>query len=249
MAILGLAVLTMPGLGVANSCINCHKDPIFRLHNHKLYVYYQDWLTSPHNEAGVTCNECHGGNAKAPDKATAHEGVLDPANPESAVFFKNQSKTCGICHAEISQQFSKSKHYQAVNRFEAAPNCTTCHRAMNKKPYYHSIIDATCRSCHWQHSTESVSERAEEVLRRLNISKGYMGWARLYYDSKGWPGDSKQMIENYTSRYHEILAKGHSFDLLGADQASALLLTDLKQVFEQAWETCHRKKECEVMKH
>ncbi len=240
--------IALPGVVSSNGCLNCHKDPIFRLHNHKLYTYYQDWLTSPHNEAGVTCNECHGGDPSAMDKDSAHKGVLGPSNPMSSVFFKNQINTCGTCHAQVAEQFTKSKHYKAVNRFDPAPNCSTCHRAMNKKPYFHSIVDNSCRSCHWQQTGSDVSAQAEEILRRLNIAKGYMGWATLYYDSKKWPGDSKQKIQQYRTRYHEILAKGHSFDLLDADRSSATLLADLKQTFEQAWKTCHENNECGEIK-
>lgn len=237
-------LLALAGQVSANGCIGCHKDPIFRVHNHKLYTYYQDWLSSPHNDAGITCNECHGGNPKASDKQAAHQGVLNPSNPGSTVFFKNQSKTCGKCHEKVALQFTKSKHYSAVNRFDAAPNCTTCHRAMNKKPYYHSIVNNTCRTCHLRQDENSVSERAEEILRRLNISKGYMGWASLYYDSRGWPEESKQRLDSYQNQYHDILAKGHSFDLLDSDRTSAVLLSDLKELFEEAWEECHQKKEC-----
>ncbi|MEN8133651.1 MAG: cytochrome c3 family protein, partial [Pseudomonadota bacterium] len=234
-------LLALPGNASGNGCVNCHKDPIFRLHNYKLYMYYQDWLTSPHNEAeaGVTCNDCHGGDPKASDKQAAHQGVLNPSDPRSTVFFKNQPKTCGTCHEAVAAQFTKSKHYAAVNNFGAAPNCTTCHRAMNKKPYYHSIVDTTCRTCHWQQDVNSVSERMEEILRRLNISKGYMGWAALYYDSKGWPGNSRQLLDDYQKQYHDILAKGHSFNLLSSDRDSAVLLSNLKKIFEGAWEECH----------
>lgn len=236
--------IALPGMVSGNGCINCHKDPIFRLHNHKLYVYYQDWLTSPHNEAGVTCNACHGGDPSATDKNSAHEGVLGPSDPKSSVFFKNQVNTCGTCHAEVAEQFTKSKHYQAVNRLEPGPNCSTCHRAMNKKPYYHIIVDDSCRTCHWKQAESDVSSQAEEILRRLNTSKGYMGWASLYYDSRKWPGDSKQKIQEFRARYHEILAKGHSFNLNDADRTSAALLVDLKKTFELAWKTCHKNKEC-----
>ena len=239
-----MLILALWSSAFANGCINCHKDPIFRLHNHKLYMYYQDWITSPHNEAGITCNECHGGNPKTTDKEAAHRGVLNPADSKSTVFFKNQPETCGKCHAEVSKQFTKSKHYKAVNQFQAAPNCTTCHRAMNKKPYYHSIVDSTCKTCHSEPEEKYRSELAEEILRRLNISKGFMGWASLYYNSKNWPGNSKQQLEDFRTRYHYILTKGHNFDLLNSDRKSAELLADLKQLYKGATEECQKNEEC-----
>lgn len=231
----------------ANSCVECHKDPIFRLHNHKLYTYYQDWLTSPHKRAGLTCDQCHGGDPNSDDPATAHEGVLGPSDPRSQVFYSNQSETCGSCHSEISKQFTKSKHYAAVKQRLAAPNCTTCHRAMNKKPYYHTIVAHTCNTCHSQEVHPTVGDLAEEILRRLNIVRGYLGWSQLYYSSQGWPDDSKQRLEALDAQYHSIMANGHSFDILSSDRDSAELLAQLMDVFKEAWARCHKYNQCQQL--
>ncbi len=229
----------------ANNCVNCHKDPIFRTHNHKLYTYYQDWLTSPHQTAGLTCDQCHSGDPAAETVDAAHKGVHSTSDPRSTIFFKNLAETCGKCHEQVSGQFTKSKHYKSLIVYYNAPYCSTCHRAMNRKPYYHDIVDTTCRSCHNQQMLQSHAELAEEILRRLNITKGYLGWASLYYSSKDWPGTSKQEIQQINTEYHEILAKGHAFDLIDSDRTSAELLSKLRLIFEDAWKTCHTNKECE----
>ena len=80
-----------------------------------------------------------------------------------------------------------------------------------------------------------MAEIAHEILHRLNISKGYLGWSKVYYESKGWPEDTKQKLANLEERYHDILATGHSFDLERSDEASVELLADLKIIFRKAW--------------
>ena len=238
-------LVCQPVMAAENKCKECHKDPIFRMHNHKLYTYYQDWLTSPHQAAGITCDQCHGGDPASSDMEIAHKGVGSSGNPKSRVFFKNQPDTCGQCHTEVAEQFTKSKHYKSLMIYAAAPNCSTCHRAMNRKPYYHDIVDATCRTCHNKQMLHDVAEQAEEILRRLNITKGYLGWASLYYSVKKWPGTTKQDLRKINDEYHNILAKGHAFDLTDSDSKSADLLTRLKLIFDEAWEICHQRKECE----
>ena len=55
-----------------NSCVSCHQQTDFYAKYPKLHEYYEQYLVSPHKQAGVTCDNCHGGNASAasPEKAT-----------------------------------------------------------------------------------------------------------------------------------------------------------------------------------
>ncbi len=59
-----------------------------------------------------------------------------------------------------------------------------------------------------------------------------MNWTRTYYRSKGWPDDSKEMVESLARTYAAIIAQGHSFDLENTDQASIDLLSRLKAVYQ-----------------
>ena len=110
---------------------------------------------------------------------------------------------------------------------------------MNRKPYFHDIVERACRTCHSSVSPvdqeRSVVDQAHDILHRLNIAKGYLGWTTVYYESKGWPGDTKQKLTSLREGYHEILATGHSFDLQQSDEASIELLAELKIIFRKAW--------------
>jgi hypothetical protein len=159
--------------------------------------------------------------------------VLDP---RSTVFFKNQPVTCGRCHGEIAAQFASSRHCSKVLNDALAPVCSTCHRAMNRKPYYRDIIRDGCRQCHGPAPMGLRPERvdqADETLHRMNIARGFLGWAALHFEQKGWPGDSRRTVDELRERYHAVLAWVHSLELAAADAGSVDLLAALKQVFDE----------------
>lgn len=222
-----------------SSCENCHKDPKFFVENRKVHQYYQDWLTSPHKAAKLACNDCHGGDPKKNEIEEAHRGVFSTSDPRSRMFFRKQPKTCGECHTMESELFVQSHHYQGLMDQAGAPTCSTCHRAMNRRPYYRTIVENTCRVCHYENNDDQlplVADRAEEILHRINVSKGYLNWSTLYFRSKGWPNDSKATIDALEAEFHEILSVVHRFDLKKSDRASVELLTKLKLLYQQASE-------------
>ncbi len=237
--LLSMLLAAAPLPATANTCETCHSQNKFFSQNKRIFDYYQDWLTSPHRDAGITCEQCHDGNPEKSDKHEAHAGVQGVSDPSSRVFYRNQPETCGKCHAPVVEQFTHSAHYKALHNEVAAPNCSTCHRAMNRKPYFHDIVEKACRSCHANTITADqerpVVDLAHEILHRLNIAKGYLGWTTVYYESKGWPDDTKQKLASLREEYHDILATGHSFDLQKSDRASVELLAELKIIFRKAW--------------
>ena len=224
-----------PGPVVADACVECHKNPDFRTQNKKLYDYYNDWIVSTHNKAGVSCADCHGGDPNTDAAEKAHDGGFLPSNPNSQVHYKKLPATCGKCHEAAYQQFTRSRHYKALMSEEQAPHCATCHGSINSKVYYTSIVEPTCKSCHNGKRADlpNIADQAEEILQRLNIAKAYMGWTELYYKTKHWPAG----IDAYKSEYQAIAGAWHRFKLTQTDQESAELLSRLKEVFDEAWES------------
>src|SRR5262245_3349292 len=80
-----------------NNCVNCHSQ-IVELHVGNLYL---EWQLSAHQEKGVGCEKCHGGDPAISDKEKAHIGVLGQSDPKSRINWKNQPETCGACHQEV----------------------------------------------------------------------------------------------------------------------------------------------------
>jgi len=220
-----------------NSCTNCHQDAAFYAQYPKLHEYYQQWLDSPHNKAGITCDDCHGGKASEESMNRAHAGVLTMNDTSSTLYNQTQPETCGQCHRDKQRQFLQSKHYAALMDQRAAPTCTTCHPAMSRRPELRKIVLNACRNCHSEGNSENlplIADQAEDVFNQLNIAGGLLGWTRIHYESHDWPNDSKQHVRDLEKRHGEIITHVHQFDLEQTETTTIGLLADLRNIFDAA---------------
>ena len=234
-----LMAVGIPLPAQANGCIDCHSDTDFFVQDRKLYNYYQDFIKSPHSEAGMTCNFCHGGDPEAVDRESAHATIPQMTDETNKLYYKNLPETCGSCHSAKLAQFKQSKHYKKLMSNSVAPSCTTCHSAMNPRPDYRDIVDDSCRNCHNTsnaHAIPLIADQADEYLYRLSIGKVYLGWTTDYYQSQDWPGDTQQQIEEITRQYADAVTRVHSFDIKKMDESSADILEKLTALFERGWE-------------
>lgn len=219
-----------------NGCIECHSNENFYARYPKLYNYYQDWSQSAHSKNGVTCDECHGGDAEAATAEGAHKGIFPPSNSRSSLHFSKQPETCGACHRDKRAEFEQSKHFRALGtETAAAPTCTTCHPAMNKRPSYRAIVLNACKTCHQEGNRQGlpdIVDQAEDILRQINVAHGMIGWARLHFSSHEWPGSSRESVQSLEERYSDIVDQVHRFNLERSDAATAELLTELREMFD-----------------
>lgn len=223
----------------SDGCEACHSDSGFFVKNKKLHDYYQDWLKSPHAAVGLSCSDCHGGDASAADFDTAHAKVRHFNDPDSRLYYKNQPVTCGTCHADKAEQFRQSKHFKALVADTLAPTCTTCHRGMNRRPDFRDIVTDACETCHNEENAGRVplvADQAREYLQRLNIAKGYLGWTSFYYESHGWPENTKAEVAAIATRYDAAVTRVHRFDLKAMDESSNEILVELADMFQKAWQ-------------
>ena len=238
LALIPLFLLFSASAGAGeNGCISCHQDAAFFAQYPKLHEYYQQYLVSPHKQAGVTCDHCHGGNANANSAEKAHVGVLPMSDKSSTVHYQKQPDTCGQCHKDKQAQFIQSKHYAALMGQRAAPTCTTCHPAMSQRPELRSIVLHACRNCHSEGNSDNlplIADQAEDVFGKLNIAGGLLGWTTFHYESHDWPNDSKQHVRDLEKRHREIITRVHQFDLQQTETATIGLLADLRNIFEEA---------------
>jgi len=110
----------------------------------------QDYSQSVHGQAARR------GNASAPDCSVCHGSAHEVVSTTSAEFRKTVPDTCGMCHADIAEQYRSSVHGQAVARgVIEAPVCTTCHgehailAPQNAaSPVHTTNIPRTCAQCH-----------------------------------------------------------------------------------------------------
>lgn len=230
-------LLTPAAPRAENQCISCHQNHDFYAQYPKLYQYYRDWVESPHRQAGATCDDCHGGNPNAPSMGEAHVGVLPLSDKRSALHYQKQPETCGRCHEDKRSQFVRSKHYEALSGQRAAPTCTTCHPAMNRRPDYRVMVLNACRNCHGEENSENlplVSEQASDVFHQLNVARGFLGWANIYYESHGWPDDSAARVRELRERYQTVLDQVHRFDMQQTEIAVTEIQGELRQMFDAA---------------
>src|SRR5438128_4108802 len=81
-----------------NACMVCHERAGDE--SRKLFA------RSVHARRGLTCDACHGGDAKAQDKQAAHASNFT-ARPSGA----EQVAMCGACHTQPSADFRTSLHF------------------------------------------------------------------------------------------------------------------------------------------
>jgi hypothetical protein len=165
-----------------DTCIDCHKEQKFRVQNKALFDYYQDWKGSDHDEAGVSCGDCHGGDATLAKKEEAHGKDISPYKETSMVFYKNIPGTCGKCHEEVYRNFIDSKHYKVLEKSGRGPVCITCHGNPLANVYYTSTVLSTCRGCHnlQTQNNPEVIDVADTILHRMNKNRGLLRWTSLH---------------------------------------------------------------------
>lgn len=225
------------GTAAANSCVSCHSSPEFFAKYPSLDAYYKKWVDSTHAQAGVTCNNCHGGKPNEASQAAAHQGVLPVSDPNSRLFFRNQPQTCGRCHSEKLEQFRLSKHYRALQGTRVAPTCTTCHPAMSSRPSYRVIVLNACRNCHAEGNKAglpAIGDKAEHALHQLNVASGFLGWSAIHFESLGWPGDSRETVAKLADDYQGAVNRVHRFDLDKTEAEASDILARLQAIFAEA---------------
>ncbi len=149
-----------------NYCIECHNYLTGRLQKP-----VAGWNVSIHQEAGITCNKCHGGNPHINDKnrskAAAYRFVGSPKREEVV-------KMCGRegCHTLQRLQFEIGPHYKSVLR-SGKPGCSFCHGSHSVKIASPNIIkEKACTQCH-------KADYARDILQSINtIDKGISGVAQ-----------------------------------------------------------------------
>ncbi len=137
----------------ASSCIGCHSGMQGRLGEP-----VEQWQGSIHQENGISCSSCHGGDptlftmeAMSPEKGFL--GV--PSNEEIPEF-------CGSCHVGVLEDYIKSAHGQALG--EGGPQCVICHGNHSVKTATLELINQeSCTQCHEYGRAGEIKEALAET--------------------------------------------------------------------------------------
>ncbi len=140
-----------------DKCFSCHTD----IGGAQAAAYVND----VHFKAGVTCADCHGGDATVEDQDAA-------MNPKKGYIGVPKASAipgiCGKCHGasssafkseyhlnDVLDQFAASVHGRALSQSSDGPTCISCHGIHNivdvrseKSPVYATNVPKTCSKCH-----------------------------------------------------------------------------------------------------
>lgn len=142
---------TVPHLASAdnnsNTCVTCHATQ-----TGKSAQIVKDWQSSIHSERGVTCADCHGGDATA---ATQEASMSVKAGYIGIPKKQDIPAMCAGCHAniEMMRQYNLPTDQWAQYR-------TSVH---GKKLEQGDANVPTCFTCHDDHGTKKVSDPAAKV--------------------------------------------------------------------------------------
>ena len=214
-----LTILTMvsgAGTTLADSCLECHRSSVFKVKNKLLYDYYVVYETSVHGLAGLSCVDCHGGDADARnDKDAAHEGITAKERATRA------ETACARCHVHQGFAFHNSEHTLGLAEAKGAPTCVMCHGSMEMDVIFAGQVKKRCLTCHDDEGPEGVAECAEIVLDRVNAIMGF-----LAYIENREPDDTT--LGALRGGFDRLTAAWHRFDLDAADAESVALLAEAR---------------------
>ena len=175
-------------LNQGKTCARCHEDGelvkkygITIPHPFKAYEksVHAKGIAKGKTEA-ATCSSCHGYHTMQPSS--------DPASPTSRT---NQPLTCGTCHSEMYEAYSKSIHGKAcLNGNMDSPVCSDCHNEHDILPrtdpastiYPTTISKTTCTRCH---GSDRINEKYGMASSKVkSYQDSYHGLIDTYGDAR-----------------------------------------------------------------
>lgn len=165
---------------IPETCGSCHGgEPVITIDYVRLPVSLPNYLDSVHGESwkagggGAVCTDCHGDH-----------DLMSASNPDSSINEQNLTRTCGECHADESDEYSRSIHGKALaHGISDAPSCTDCHDE-------HLILASDDRDCAltFEHQAQQTCGRCHEdpeMASRYGMAPdavagyedSYHGWA------------------------------------------------------------------------
>ncbi len=192
----------------SNGCVRCHTA---LASNSFVGAKSHNWEGSIHQEHGITCDKCHGGDPTTLNEKLAHVGVFGSSSPDSTVYFKNIPRTCGKCHGAELYKFTQSYHYKKLESSGQGPNCVTCHGSMVTTVLKPDDLAGVCERCHNSRLGvyTYVPEKAKTVLLLLAASKSLIGADGKLYTSKG----DQKLLQAAQRNISAARLAWHTFDL------------------------------------
>ncbi len=194
-------------------CITCHSS---------LPPKYSDpvklWKGSIHEENGITCQGCHGGDPKDAANAMKQErGFLGVPKYNDVPAF------CGRCHVGVLKDYLASGHGRALGK--GGPNCVTCHgNHQVVKASLELINEKSCSRCHSFDRAKTIKTAMQETEALIVVMDGRIkGYKQVGVDVEKL---EKELFATRNS-FHSLF---HNVDVQKVTAESARIKTELKKI-------------------
>jgi hypothetical protein len=225
-----LALLPLPAAAEDSSeivCIQCHSTMPGRFGEPvKL------WKGSIHEENGIACNACHGGDPKDAANAMSPARGFLGAPRETAI-----PAFCGRCHVGVMKDYLASAHGKALGR--GGPTCVTCHSNHHVvKASLELINEKNCSRCH-------SFERARLIRDAMQETEGMIVVIDTRIAAYKGEGAETEGVEKglfaVRNRFHTLF---HNVDVEMVKKETAGIQGDLKKIRDQltAFDTSRHKR-------
>lgn len=217
--LVALGMLAAAGNAQEASCQHCHyqNDRSNVAAGGEADLHLQDFRTSNHAAAGVSCQDCHGGDGTAFDRDVAHRGTSNSNRPGSQTHFSKLSATCGACHSTISAAFEESAHSSLLLAGDSrAPVCTTCHGTVASAPQVPAARNcAVCHSADPDSEAPALSGQGGELLaqmRDVGVLKRKVQTKLNKVKDPARAHDAEEAFHLADSNFQEAAEAGHAFE-------------------------------------
>lgn len=212
-----------------NHCVACHENEILPI---SLGHSFPEWKGSSHARAGVTCDDCHGGDPTKRDAQAAHEGVFAAAEPRSLVHEDRLAATCGGCHKAELAAFRSTVHGKPHKPGDSRATCMTCHGSMATSLPSPAELRTRCAVCH-DKQVEAQSALAVLANAKIQLYRTRRTLESVAVD-EAWKADALQRFHDMEKRFHEVQLEWHTFRLKGVLHDSMNVLHLAKLLDEEA---------------
>jgi formate-dependent nitrite reductase cytochrome c552 subunit len=197
------------------NCAECHQ----KQNDGSVSLYLQ----SAHAEAGISCSRCHGGNASAADKQSAHAGrFVGKPSPEDVI------SMCGSCHATERAALKASLHFDK-RRDAPKVDCVQCHGAHGVGALERNFKMAEgCSNCHGLEYLVALPQDFQKVIVAVDEQVESL---RSLKASQRKP--SNDLMERRKQLRHMIAGIVHATDLQNGLEKSPEILK-LAEEFKRA---------------
>ena len=176
------------------------------------------WKGSIHEENGIACNACHGGDPKDAANAMKKERGFLGAPAYNAV-----PEFCGRCHVGVLKDYLASAHGRALTR--GGPNCVICHGNHHVlKASLELINEKSCSRCHSFERAKIIRTAMQETEAMIVAIDGRInGYKQIGVDTERL---EKELFAT-RNRFHTLF---HNVDVKRVTDESAGIKADLQKI-------------------